>query len=33
MKVGITIKYVIPIDNIDFCSALAPLDLRMAMPR
>ena len=33
MKVENTIKYVIPIDNNDFCSALAPLDLRMAMTR
>jgi hypothetical protein len=33
MKVKISIKGVIPIDNNDFCSALAALDLRMAMTR
>lgn len=33
MKVEISIKAVIPIDNNDFYSALAPLDLRMAMTR
>ena len=33
MKEEVSIKYLIPIDNNDFCSALAPLDLRMAMTR
>ena len=33
MKVEISFKAVIPIDNNDFCSDLAPFDLRMAMTR
>ena len=33
MKVEVSINDVIPIDTNDFCSALAPLDLSMAMPR